>query len=312
MRPNIQQISQQQMMNQNPQIQMGIPQQIPQNQNQQLYQIVQTDSSPNRCEKFSKWLTGTYNVPLVVFLVLMGSSGFLIFCLVLQNILPTGVLTFSAFGNFLFALYVWSPMAIKIERNTTTVRYGCLYLINNSLLSIISLSFPLGFQTIWTFVLFETLLIALSNKDKKMKFFCCKISGKAMIICSIVYSFIFNMIMFYQLIVTIIYTYVYQKWLINKFAISNEKVEKIENWCCISWLKNKMSTFTTLKDVLEKGQQNQPLVQNNNISNSNNSSFIPVNMYPNYYSGIAPGMQQMPIQPQAQPISSVESNANLQ
>ena len=203
-------------------------------------------------------------------------------------------------------------MAIKIERNTTTVRYGCLYLINNSLLSIISLSFPLGFQTIWTFVLFETLLIALSNKDKKMKFFCCKISGKAMIICSIVYSFIFNMIMFYQLIVTIIYTYVYQKWLINKFAISNEKVEKIENWCCISWLKNKMSTFTTLKDVLEKGQQNQPLVQNNNISNSNNSSFIPVNMYPNYYSGIAPGMQQMPIQPQAQPISSVESNANLQ
>ena len=310
MQPNMQQIPQQQMMIQNPQIQMGIPQQIPQNQNQQLYQIVQTDSPPNRCEKFSKWLTGAYNVPLIVFLVLMGTSGFFIFCLFLQNIFPTSILTFSAFGNFLFALYVWSPMAIKIEKNTTTVRYGCLYLINKTILSIFSLS--LGFQTIWTFVLFETLLIALSNKDKKMKFFCFKISGRGMIICSIIYSFVFNMIMLYQLIVTIIYTYVYQKWLINRFAISNGKVEKIENWCCISWLKNKLATFTTLKDVLEKGQQNQPLVQNNNISNSNNSSFIPVNMYPNYYSGIAPGMQQMPIQPQAQPISSVESSANLQ
>ena len=310
MQPNMQQIPQQQMMIQNPQIQMGIPQQIPQNQNQQLYQIVQSDSSPNRCEKFSKWLTGAYNVPLIVFLVLMGTSGFFIFCLFLQNIFPTSILTFSAFGNFLFALYVWSPMAIKIEKNTTTVRYGCLYLINKTILSIFSLS--LGFQTIWTFVLFETLLIALSNKDKKMKFFCFKISGRGMIICSIIYSFVFNMIMLYQLIVTIIYTYVYQKWLINRFAISNEKVEKIENWCCISWLKNKLTTFTTLKDVLEKGQQNQPLVQNNNIPNSNNSSFIPVNMYPNYYSGIAPGMQQMPIQPQAQPISSVESSANLQ
>jgi hypothetical protein len=310
MQPNMQQIPQQQMMIQNPQIQMGIPQQIPQNQNQQLYQIVQSDSSPNRCEKFSKWLTGAYNVPLIVFLILMGTSGFFIFCLFLQNIFPTSIFTFSAFGNFLFALYVWSPMAIKIEKNTTTVRYGCLYLINKTILSIFSLS--LGFQTIWTFVLFETLLIALSNKDKKMKFFCFKISGRGMIICSIIYSFVFNMIMLYQLIVTIIYTYVYQKWLINRFAISNEKVEKIENWCCISWLKNKLATFTTLKDVLEKGQQNQPLVQNNNIPHSNNSSFIPVNMYPNYYSGIAPGMQQMPIQPQAQPISSVESSANLQ
>ena len=312
MQPSMQQIPQQQMMNQNPQIQMGIPQQFPQNQNQQLYQIVQSDSTPNRCEKFSKCLTGTYNVPLVVFLILMGSSGFLIFCIIMQSVVPIGWLIYPSIGNFLFALYVWSPMAIKIEKNTTTVRYGCLYLINNCVLTIFSLSFPLGFQNIWTFVLFETLLIALSNKDKKMKFFCCKISGKSMIICSIVYSLCFNLIFIYQVIVTIIYTFVYQKWLINKFAISNEKVEKIENWCSVSWLKNKISTFTTLKDVLEKGQQNQPLVQNNNVSNSNNSSFIPINMYPNYYSGIAPGMQQMPIQPQAQPITSVESNANLQ
>lgn len=311
MQPNIQQIPQQQMMNPNPQIQMGNPQQIP--LNQQVYQVVQSDSTPNRCEKFSKWLTGSYNVPLVVFLILMGSSLFFILMLIFTGILPSGAFAFSAFGNFLFALFVWGPMAIKIEKNTSTVRYGALYVINNSIISICTLSFPLGLQTIWCFILFETILISLSNKDKKMKFFCCKISGKAMIACSIIYGFIFNSYFFFSLVVTVIYTFVYQKYLMKKFAISNEKVERMENWCCISGLKNKLTTFITLKEVLEKGQQKQPLVQNSNVSN--NSSFVPINMYPNYYSGIAPGMQQMQPMPQvsqAEGINSVNSNENLQ
>ena len=75
-----------------------------------------------------------------------------------------------------------------------------------------------------------------------------------------------------------------------------------------------MTTFITLKEVLEKGQQNQPLVQNN-IPNSNNSSFIPVNMYPMYYSGVIPGMQPMQPMgqiPQAEEIKSDDSNANFQ
>ena len=49
MQPNMQQIPQ-------PQMQMPNPQQIP--PQNQLYQIVQTNSTPNRCEKFSNWLTG--------------------------------------------------------------------------------------------------------------------------------------------------------------------------------------------------------------------------------------------------------------
>ncbi len=311
MQPNMQQIPQQQMMNPNPQILMENPQQIP--INQQLFQVVQSDSTPNRCEKFSKWLTGSYNVPLVVFLILMGSSLYFILSLIITSFFPFGFMAYSAFANFLFALFVWGPMAIKIEKNTSTVRYGCLYLINNSLLSLCTLCCPLSLQTIWCFILFETLLIALSNKTKKMRFFCCKLSGNAVIACSIIYSFIFNSYYFFSLIVTVVYTLVYQKYLMKKFAISNEKVERMENWCCISGLKNKLSTFITLKEVLEKGQQKQPLVQNSNVSN--NSSFVPINMYPNYFSGIAPGMQQMqPMEQmaQAEGINSVNSNANLQ
>ena len=120
------------------------------------------------------------------------------------------------------------------------------------------------------------------------------------------------MVLFLSLIITVAYTFVYQKYLIKKFGLSNERIERIENWCLINGLKNKLLTFITIKDVLDKGQQNQPLVQNSNIQNSGNSSFVPVNMYPNYYSGIVPGIQQMQTLPQSEGIRTVEPNNNQQ
>ncbi len=308
MQPNMQQIPQPQMMGQNPQIMMANPQQMmPQNQ---LYQVIQTNSTTNRCEKFSQWLTGSKNIPLMVFLIFMASAAGFIFNLFIDSLTFGPILSFSSLGNILFALFVWLPMAAKIEKNTSTVRYGYLYLLNSSILCIFSLRFPLSFSRVWCFVLFETLLIAFSNKNKKMKFFCCKISGKAVIISSIIYHCFFNLFNLYCIIITGIYTIIYQKYLINKFGVSNEKVERLENWCCINWLKNNLTTFTTIKEVLEKGQQQLPLVENSNIQNSNNSSFIPINMYPNYYSGLAPNMQQPIPMPQADAIRTVEPNMN--
>ncbi len=303
MQPNMQQIPQ-------PQMQMPNPQQIP--PQNQLYQIVQTNSTPNRCEKFSNWLTGSRNIPLVVFLILMSISGAFILNLVCDSAYFTPFLSFSSLGNFLFALCVWTPMAVKIERNTSTVRYGYLYILNCSILCALSFSIPLSLNKLWCFVLFETLLIALSNIDKKMKFFCCKLKARPVIILTLVYNLFFNWYYFFSLIITVAYTFVYQKYLIKKFGLSNERIERIENWCLINGLKNKLLTFITIKDVLDKGQQNQPLVQNSNIQNSGNSSFVPVNMYPNYYSGIVPGIQQMQSIPQSEGIRTVEPNNNQQ
>lgn len=287
MQQNIQQVPEPQMMVQNPQMQMANPQQIPQNQ---LYQVIQTNSTQSPCEKLSKWLTGSFNIPLMVFLILMGSSLAFIICIIIGPCFLNGLLIFSSFGNLLFALFVWCPMAIKIEKNTSTVRYACLFTINKIIISL----FSLCMHSNWNFILFETLLIALSNRNKRMKFFCCKMSGNAFIISSIIYNLVFNLFLIFPLIITIGYTFIYRKWLITKFAISNEKVEKYENFCLFNWLKNRLTTFITLKDVLEKENQNLPLVENNNnIPNANESSFAPMNMYPNYYSGIAPGMQQM-------------------
>ena len=200
----MQQLPNHQVMVQNPQNQLGLPQQYP--QNQQLYQVVQTNSNLTRCERFSKWISSSSNIPFTVFVILMCSSLVFIITLIIGNSVLTGCLSVSALADFLFALFVWGPMAIKIENNTSTVRYGGLYVINSSILAICTFGFPiLSIHKIWNFVLFETLLIALSNRDKKMKFFCCKVEGKTLIILTIVYHLIFKGVFIFSLLITIGY-----------------------------------------------------------------------------------------------------------
>jgi hypothetical protein len=311
MNPNMNQMPQPEVLNSNSQIPIQNPPEI-RSQNQ-VYEIVQSNLNKSRCEKLSEKLTGSSNIPLMVFIILMFSSLCFIVTLIFAPYPYFGCYLFAYLADFLFAIYVWSPMAIKIEKNTSTVRYGLLYLINNASLSIISLKFPISIQNIWSFILFETLLISLSNQEKKMKFFCCKINGKVIFYSAIVYHIVFNMIFFWNIILTIAYTFVYKKYLINKIAISNEKVEKIENFCLISSIKDKIQTFITLKEALENEvPQKQSLDSNNQF---NNSSIAPINIYPNYYSGVAPtGQQMIPVQSSqhAEGIPRVESNENQQ
>ena len=320
MQPQIQQIPQPQIILQNSQIPMNNI--LPQNQ---VHQIIQSED-PNKCEKCSNFLTGTTNIPLGVFTILMSSLFYHIYCILSCY----GFLEFyygvSSFFDFIFALLVWSRMAIKIEKNTSTVKYFYLYIINLLVISLFTFSFPLG--RIWNFILFETILIALKNKDKKINFFCCKISGIYMTIFTIVYHLCFNTLNLVSIIFTIAYAFIYKNFLIQKLNISNESVQRKELNCFINYLKNKFKTFISIEDILmlNQGQSNQqPLQQNinnynysvNNVNSMNsminsNGSFIPNNMYPNYYSGIAQdnpnnNQAQMQYQPNAnaQPVSDV-------
>ena len=283
------------------------PQMIPQNvqipnanqpiQNQ-MYQVIQTES-PNCCEKFSKCVTGNTNIPLMVFLILMSSLNVIVlWCIIHVHIHYFTFLFLNAsIFQLLFALFVWCRMAMKIEKNTSTVKYGYLYLINLLILSVFSLTLP--FFRIWNFILFETILIALNNKEKKMKFFCFRIPGKYVIICSILYHLMINPLDIYSLTITVAYAFIYNKWLSQKINISNEKVQRLENSCLIKKFKEKIATFISLEDTQKKDKKQQPLVNHQqDINNSVNMSFIPANMYPNYYSGIiaAQGQQQIQLQ----------------
>ena len=260
----------------------------------QFYQIVQAETE-NSCEKLSKFLTGTANIPLMVFLILMGSALYLIFSVLFLGRFIGGYFISSSFFDLLFALFVWCKMAIKIENNTSTVKYAYLFFINIGILSLVTLTFPLG--RIWNFVLFETILISLNNKEKRIKFFCCRISGQLVIVFSIIYHLLFNWLNILSTIITIIYALVYNKYLSQKFNVSNEKAERLESYCIFNFLKIHFKTFISVQDVLNKEKKEQPLVQD--VNNSVNMSFIPANMYPNYYSGIIPNpnQPQIPQQP---------------
>ena len=278
-------------------------------QNNNLPQVIQTES-PNKCEKMSKFITGSANIPLVVFIILMSSFYYHFSCVLFNYGFLSSYLIMASFLDFLFALFIWSRMAIKIEENSSSVKYGYLYLINLIILSFITITFPL--KRVWNFILFETLLIAFNNKDKKLNVLCFKMSGNSLIIFTIVYHIICNPFHIFSILVTIGYAYVYKKYLLNKINISNERIQIYENNLVLNCLKNKFKTFISLEDVLIK-ERNRQLNQNSNINN--NSNMIHNNMYPNYYSGIQQNIQnQVPNQqgiPLQQNLPNAQQNNDL-
>ena len=278
-----------QMMPPNPQFQ-NMNNIIPPNNLQQIIQV----ENPNKCEKMSKCLTGNTNIPITVFIILMSSMAYHISTVLFDYSFLTNYNIAASFFDFIFALFVWSKTAIKLEINTSTVKYGYLYLANLLIISVFTLSFPL--KRVWNFVLFETLLIAINNKDRKMKVCCFKISGKYLFVLTIIYHIVFNIFNLFSILFTIAYAFIYKKFLIYKLNVSNEKIQSYENFCLFGCLKYRFKTFITLEDVLAKEQNRQG--NNNNINNNINGSFVPNNMYPNYYSGIVQGNpNQAPIQP---------------
>ena len=219
----------------------------------------------------------------------------------------------SGFGNFLFALFVWAPMASKIEKCSSTVRYFLLFLINSAILNVINFSGVLYVPNLWCFIFFETILIALSNKEKSMQYFCSKISGKKLIFASIIFSFL-SCNSFISILKVLFYVFIYHKVLIKKLVISNERVLSLESFCLFSVLKNNTKSFISLEQSNLKS----------NINNSSNmSSFVPSVIYPNYdyyYSGITrpqfivENLAQIPDQVSnnmnAAPKSNIESNSS--
>lgn len=180
----------------------------------------------------------------------------------------------STFGNILFSLFVWAPMAVKIEKSTSTIRYLILYVINLALLTFANSLIGYHESKIWCFVLFETILISSLNTQKNMRFFFSKTTGNRVIFLSTVYFSIINCLSIFNVVITVLYSIIYRKFLMKKLIISDEKVTRIENFCLFSFIKNHTKLFISLEQANNKSQINQ-------------SSFIPNNMYPNNFSGFS-------------------------
>ena len=291
----------------------------------QMPQLIQAESQ-NSFGKCSKSITGSENVPFMVLVILMSFLASTVICFLIHFKDIMFYFFIAALFDFLFALFVWCRLAIKIEKNISTVKYGFLYFINLFILSICTLPFPFHYwdpiyytiyeifcgrlglgcldkrvligcteiHLFWSFILFETILIALNNRDKKMKFFCCRITGKKIIIFSILYYFLFNWFSIIRLIIIVAYSFIYNKYLSKILNISNANVQKLENTRFIKYFKDNFLNFISIDEIQNKDKKEQPLVnpQQQDISNSV-MSFDPSNIYPNYYSGnfAAPGQQ---------------------
>ena len=284
----------------------------------QMPQLIQAESQ-NSFGKCSKCITGSENVPFMVLVILMSFLASTVICFLIHFKDIMFYFFIAALFDFLFALFVWCRLAIKIEKNISTVKYGFLYFINLFILSICTLPFPFHYwdpiyytiyeifcgrlglgcldkrvligcteiHLFWSFILFETILIALNNRDKKMKFFCCRITGKKIIIFSILYYFLFNWFSIIRLIIIVAYSFIYNKYLSKILNISNANVQKLENTRFIKYFKDNFLNFISIDEIQNKDKKEQPLVnpQQQDISNSA-MSFDPSNIYPNYYSGI--------------------------
>lgn len=235
-------------------------------------------SSLTQCERWSKGLLGTTKIPLVVFLIIMYCA---FLCVISLFFIQYGFLAFITIANLLFAIFVWGRYAAKIEKKTSTIRYGILFLINISIISLISLDIFFAVASTYSFILFETLLLAASNLNKQMKFFCFRLTGTQVIVGSLIFHFIINCYHAFSIIITLIYALIYEKCLKYKIVISDETVRRVENWCFISCMKEKCSTFISLDNIeIKKDNKDSLLESSSNVQSGANNSFIPENIYP--------------------------------
>ena len=268
---------------------------------QEIYQIKNYSSVKSRCEKFSEFFTGKGNITISVFIILMLS-----FLNLIANLIycENGYYLYQSFGNFIFAIYIWSKFAMKIEKSFSSVKYFIQFLINFFILSIITFNPLFSLQGLWSFILFETILILNTNKTKLFKLGSSEITYKKLLIYSIIYSFFFN---FFSVIIVLVYYLIYKKWLIKIFSFSDEKMKCIENCCIFRILKNNLTTFISMQDVSEHAQQRQNQMVNNQNENNSNISYL--NVYPNQSN--QKNIQQNSQISQVSSMQSVDNQANL-
>ena len=243
------------MSNQNEQINNQPPNynnQIPINQNEEQSYMKQIKDFLN-----STPLTVTVLIDLNIF-----------FLFINLFISYTGLISVLLRSFFIF--FFWSPLGKKVENSSGTGRYMLLLMINVLAFTIpyilIFNHFHVLSESIYNFALFETLLIALSNKDKHILVINKKIPCK-FIIYGIPFISLFILHQTFGMVIAVIYALLYHKYFSNKIHFSDEYI--IQSWenNCIFKLLMKNRRYVKLND------QFIPIINNNANVNPINYAF---------------------------------------
>lgn len=243
-----------------------------------------------RCPSLRKSLEMLKQSPFTVFFITL----YFTFILLLLTIL-TVLLIFFRFHyirfhyniqlifHSLFVYYVWFPLAREIEKTSGSTRYLINFLFNFGIIQLGSI-FLFFWRYKYTqyfcfFIEFETILITLVNKDKKLDFFYWRISNKfSPFLIVLYYLFVTQFVHPYPIIIGL-YALFYEKFLMERLAISNEKIMSIEKCCCIKLIVNKsyVKIEETIKDYTNNQEPPQPSVVISNINSPNNYPEVPQN-----------------------------------
>ena len=190
-----------------------------------------------------------------------------------------------------FIFFFWAPLGKQIEFTSGSGRYLLLFLINNFIIMIpyfpIFNNLHLISEINFSFALFETLLVAFSNKDKHIVVINKKIPFKYIIYIGPFISFIL-VYRTYGIVFTVLYSFLYHKYLINKLYLSDEIIKKFENLNIIKILMNNRSyikKFDEYIPIVENNIQDNENIYDNNVVNIQNQDTVFENINDNsiYY-----------------------------
>jgi len=179
-----------------------------------------------------------------------------------------------------FIIFFWSPLGKQIEITSGSGRYLLLFFINNFIIFIPYIPLFNNFYFLseinYNFALFETILVALSNKDKYIVVINNKIPFKFIIY---VVPFI-SLILVYKtfaIIFTVGYSFLYHKYLINKLSLNDEIIKKFETLFFIKYImKNKsyIKIFDEYIPIVENNIQENDNIYDNNFPNMKNQQIV--------------------------------------
>ena len=168
----------------------------------------------------------------------------------------TGTLLTTSIINIIMSLLFWVDKASKLENSLGTVQYSLIFFMNSFIIRIIYSIIIIIYEIItkdkiiktgkingeihssgfWPVIICELSLLCLSNPNSDVRLLCLPFEFKAKyypIFIFIMFGLLNNLNTDFEVLIGILYSFLYHFVLKNKLKISTVFVKKVENCCCI-------------------------------------------------------------------------------
>lgn len=250
------------------------------------------------------WFVGTFTKALT------NLPALVIYKFQIWRLFTSVFVTLSIF-NVLFAFLAWVPDAIRLENSIGTMKYmstffmhslliQLLYVILSFVLSVFSNEFlVMPSSGLWPLIMAEITILCLNNPQNQlmMMFLPCLIPAKYYPWALFAFFSVLNMRLQFDILAGILYGYLFFHYLKTKIQISDEFVNKLENFPLLNKLQG-ITSFVSLSKAISQSGGNAFFV-----GQSSNVGFGGSNNRGNNTNNANSAVNQIPPRPQA-PVST--------